>query len=178
MERYRKKLIENPDDNSNKDMLDYIMDYKQRTLDRESDPEWQKNNMEYDMRTSKVMVEKVRSREDYAQNLYAAMCNNEFIKNDVWPLLKEQTWSASWRSSGGIIADMKGGGDYMDYYCSGIQLEWSDEEFQNATKESQEYYLWTKTKYVAEGCITEEIKQDLFDIGWLIFDGDYKNFKD
>ena len=127
--------MENPSDQSAQDMLDYFLSFRQREIDKENDPEWQKNNMEYDMRTSKVMVEKVRSREDYAQNLYAAMCNNTFIKNDVWPLLKEQTWSASWRSSGGIVAHMKGEGDYIDYYCSGIQGDWSDEEYQNASKD-------------------------------------------
>ena len=167
--------MEDPDDEATQNMLKHLMDHKQRQIEQENDPEWQKNNMEYDMRTSKVMVEKVRSRDDYAQNLYAAMCNNDFIKNDVWPLLAEQTWSASWRTAGGIVAHMRGEGDYIDWYCSGIRGDWSDEEYQNATKEDQEKYIWIKTKFVSEGHITEEIRQDLFDIGWLPHDGDYKD---
>ena len=90
------------------------------------------------MRTSKVMVEKVRSREEYAQNLYAALCNNTFQQNEVWPRLTGTTWSCSWRSSGGIVADMRGSGDYIDWYCSGIRSDWSDEDYQNASKSDQE----------------------------------------
>lgn len=174
METYQQRLTVNPSDTEAQDMLDYLSDWRQRALDREHDPEWQRNNMEYDMRTSKVMVEKVRSREDYAQNLYAAMCNNEFIKNETWPLLAEQTWSASWRSAGGIVANMVGKGDYVDWYCSGIRGDWTDEEYCNATKEDQERYIWMKNNFVGEGYITEEVRQDLFNIGWLPFDGDFK----
>lgn len=177
MERYQVKLTENPSDTGAQDMLDYFLSFKEREIARENDPEWQKNNMEYDMRTSKVMVEKVRSREDYAQNLYAAMCNNGFIKNEAWNILTEKEWSASWRYAGGIVANMKGEGDYIDYYCSGIKGDWSDEEYHNSTKESQERYLYMKTHFVGEGCITEEIRKDLFDIGWIPFDGDFKDFE-
>jgi hypothetical protein len=35
-----------------------------------------------------------------------------------------------------------------------------------------------KNNHVGEGCITEEVRKDLFDIGWLPFDGDYKMFDD
>ena len=73
---------------------------------------------------------------------------------------------------------MKGEGDYIDYYCSGIRGDWSDEEYHNSTKESQERYLYMKTHFVGEGCITPEIRQDLFDLGWLPFDGDFKDFED
>lgn len=160
----------NPDDENAQSMIDYLFNWKQLEQDRENDPEWQKNNMEYDMRTSKVMVEKAQSREEYAQNLYAAMCNNDFIKNEVWPLLTEQTWSASWRSAGGIVANMVGEGDYIDWYCSGIKSDWSDEDFRNASKEEQERYIWMKNNFVSEGTVTEEIKQDLFNIGWLVIE--------
>lgn len=167
-----------PDDKTAKDMIDWIESVRRTESERVHDPEWQKNNLEYDLRTSKVMVEKVRNDEFYAQNLYAALCNNDFVKNDVWPLLTEETWSCSWRYAGGIIADMSGTGDYIDWYCSGIRNDWSDEEYQNASKQDQEKYLLMKTKYASEGHITEEIRKDLFDIGWLPHDGDYKNFED
>ncbi len=177
IKRYQEKLLINPDDENAQSMIDYLFNWKQLEQDRENDPEWQKNNMEYDMRTSKVMVEKAQSREEYAQNLYAAMCNNDFVKNEVWPLLTEQTWSASWRSAGGIVANMVGEGDYIDWYCSGIKSDWSDEDFRNASKEEQERYIWMKNNYVSEGTITDEIKQDLFNIGWLPFDGDSNSEK-
>jgi hypothetical protein len=175
MERYQQRLIANPSDKDAQEMLDYLIEFNNVNLDKENDPEWQKNNMEYDMRTSKVMVEKARNSEAYAQNLYAAMCNNEFIKNETWPLLTEETWSASWRSAGGIVSNMVGKGDYIDWYCSGIRADWSDEQYYNASKEEQDLYTWMKTNYVNEGFITDEIKQDLFNIGWLPHSGDFKN---
>ncbi len=81
---------------------------------QEQDTEWQQNNMEYDLRTSDFMLAKVRSSKSYSQNLYAAMCNRTFQKNEVWATLKNQTWSCSWRYAGGIIADMREQGDYIN----------------------------------------------------------------
>ena len=136
--------------------------------------------IERDLERELIASDVVRQhcRDDvYAQNLYAAMCNNDFIKNDFWPLLTEETWSRSWRSAGGIVAHMRGEGDYIDWYCSGIKGEWSDEEYNNATKENQERYIFMKNNYVGEGCITEEIRQDLFNLGWMPFDGDFKMFE-
>ena len=117
------------------------------------------------------MLFRSRNREEYAQNIYAALCNNDFVKNDVWTLLQEETWSCSWRHAGGIIAHMLEKGDYIDWYCSGmIRNEFTDEEFTNLSKIEQELYLYKKNKYVGEGYVTDEIKQDLFHLGWLIVD--------
>ena len=104
------------------------------------DPEWQKDNMEYDLRSTQWIVDKVKTNEVYAQHLYASMCNNDFTKNDVWPILTEKRWSCSWRHAGGIIADMQEKGDYIDWYCSGIRDSkiLDDDEFQSLTKEQQE----------------------------------------
>jgi hypothetical protein len=156
----------------------YIKMYEQYNIDkleREENPEWQKNNMEYDMRTSDWMVAKVRSSEGYAQNLYAAMCNREFQKNEVWPLLKDQHWGCSWRYAGGIVADMRGEGDYIDWYCSGIQ-GMDDDQFQELDAESKERYLYMKNNFVGEGVVTDEIRQDLEKLGWLVADN--KNYND
>jgi hypothetical protein len=151
----------------------YIKMYEQHNIDkleREENPEWQKNNMEYDMRTSDWMVTKVRASEGYAQNLYAAMCNREFQKNEVWPLLKNQTWGASWRYAGGIIADMRGEGDYMDWYCSGIQGRISEAELAEMTAEQQERRHWYEKNFVPESVVTDEILADLQKLGWLVVD--------
>ena len=117
---------------------------------KEQDTEWQQNNMEYDLRTSDFMLAKVRSSKSYSQNLYAAMCNRTFQKNEVWATLKNQTWSCSWRYAGGIIADMRVQGDYMDWYCSGSGPA---EGFED---------------YVDEGIVADEIRADLFKLGWLV----------
>ena len=168
LEKYLERLDSDPGDKSAQDMVKYLMSYKDMKTEQESDPEWQKNNMEYDLRTSQELVDKVRSDEVYAQNLYAAMCNNEFIRNDVWPLLKGETWSCSWRSAGGIVADMKGEGDYIDYYCSGIGNgdDLTDEQFNQLDYEAKEYYINSK-RFVNESVITDEIREDLFKIGWI-----------
>jgi hypothetical protein len=113
-------------------------------------------NLEEDIRACAWMLQKVQDRETYAQNLYAAMCNNVFQKNEVWPRLKDEYWSCSWRYAGGIVAELRGQGDYIDWYCSGMGsgLGNGDE---------------TGTKgYVGESTVTDEIRQDLFAIGWTV----------
>jgi hypothetical protein len=122
------------------------------------DPTWQKDNMEYDLRSTEWILDKVRTSDSYAQNLYAAMCNNEFIKLDVMPILKDQRWSCSWRHAGGIVADMLEKGDYIDWYCSGSGgfLSYTDE-----TRVSG---------YVSESIITDEIYKDLKKLGWIPVD--------
>lgn len=165
---YQETLKLNPDDENAKSMLDWHMDWRKQQELREQTVEWQTDNLEYDLRTSETLIKKVKAREEYAQNLYAALCNNEFIKNQTWNILQEKTWSCSWRHAGGVVADMDGKGDYIDWYCSGIRNDWGDEEFSNATKEEQERYIWMKNNFVGESFVTEEVRQDLFDLGWIV----------
>lgn len=155
----RNKTVQKRVDRLSKDsasydqLKDFYLTFEDNKLSQESDPEWQKNNLEYDLRSSEYIVEKCKNRA-YAQNMYAALCNNEFIKNDVMQILKEDTWGCTWRYAGGVVADLVGEGDYMDWYCSGIRHD--DGELTHL--------------YVAEGDITDEIKQDLFKLGWLVAD--------
>ena len=135
-----------------------------------SEQEDHSNDMEWDLRTTDWILEKVRNSEAYAQNLYAAICNNEFQRCEVFPILAGQTCSYSWRYAGGIIADMRQEGDYIDWYCSGIRGEVDDEEYRNMSKEAQEEYLHVKNNYVAESVVTEEIKEDLKKLGWIVLD--------
>ena len=156
---------------SAQEMAEFYQSAKQRDIERESDPEWARYNMEYDLRSSEWMVEKVRASEAYAQNLYAAMCNRNFVKNDVWPLLKDQRWSCSWRYAGGIVAHMVGRGDYIDWYCSGIKSGPLEEtERAEMTAEAIARYEWLMQNFVGEGHVTEEIRQDLFKLGWIPVD--------
>jgi hypothetical protein len=135
---------------------------KQQDEENLVDPEWQKDNLEYDLRSTEWILEKARASEVYSQNLYAAMCNMQFQKLDVMPILKEQRWSCSWRHSGGIIADMRQEGDYIDWYCSGI----GGSIVEYDAKESSED--WAKrTGYVPEGTVTDEIREDLKKLGWI-----------
>lgn len=137
-------------------------------------PEWQENNMEYDLRSTDWILEKVRKSNAYAQNLYAAMCNNDFQKNEFMPRLAGQTWGCSWRHAGGIIADMQEKGDYIDWYCSGIKNDAPvllDEQFAELTEEQKAYYIESKS-HVGEGYITDEIRADLKKLGWDVMPED------
>lgn len=155
-------------DENTKAMLDSFETFEKSILQREQDPKFKENNLEYDLRSTDWILDKVRKSDVYAQNLYAAICNNEFIKNDVWPIISDNRWSASWRYAGGIIADMRQEGDYLNWYCSGIKNKLSDEEFNSLDKEHQEKYLQMKNNFVNESIVTEEIKEDLFKLGWLV----------
>jgi hypothetical protein len=112
--------------------------------------------MEYDLRSTPWILEKVKD-ENYAQNLYAAMCNNNFRNIHILELLKESEWSCSWRYAGGIIADMREEGDYMDWYCSGITDVIPSEDGVTEIK-----------GYVSESFVTDEIREDLLKLGWLV----------
>ncbi len=138
------------------DLFDKIIDDHDSKFE---DPESRKNNLEYDLLTTDWILEKARSSEKYAQNLYAAMCNMRWCKRELWPILKEEYYSCTWRYAGGIIADMRQEGDYIDWYCSGMgglsNYDTDPDEFQ------------ARTGFVPEGHITEEIDEDLRKLGWI-----------
>lgn len=131
---------------------------KQQEQDKQNlvNPEWQKDNLEYDLRSTGWICDSAKNNKTYAQNLYAALCNNDFQKNEVWNRLGDKTWSCSWRYAGGILADMCESGDYIDWYCSGIQGE-PDED-------------WIELGHVPEGTVTDQIRKDLFRLGWLVLE--------
>jgi len=151
------------------DYLDMFLEEDKRRMTKFDDPKSRVNNLEYDLLTTDWILEKVRNDEAYAQNLYASMCNTDFVRNDVWPLLTDKRWSCSWRYAGGIIADMRQEGDYIDWYCSGIRGDIS-ESF-NPTSEQIERMKITE-QFVGEGYVTDEIRSDLLKLGWIVIDDD------
>jgi hypothetical protein len=113
--------------------------------------------MQYDLAdeiaATPELVGKIKHRDDYAQNLYAAMCNMRWQKVEVLPILKDEMWHCSWRSAGGIVADIRGEGDYLNWYCSGMGgLSYNDDEITPG--------------FVPESTVTEEILNDLKQLGW------------
>jgi len=160
------KTLKNPEASEEKKksaqaMLDLWKKWREDAVAQENSSEWHKDNMEYDLRTCDPMLKKARESETYAQNLYAAMCNNEFQKLDVIPILKDQRWSCSWRHAGGIVADMRVKGDYIDWYCSGIGNEGLGNGDFDGTK-----------NYVPESVVTDEIKEDLKRLGWVVVESE------
>jgi hypothetical protein len=123
------------------------------------------NSLEYTLLTTDWILEKVRSNKFYAQNLYAAMANNEFQKSEIWPILKGKTWSCTWRYAGGIVADMRQEGDYIDWYCSGIKGGDEPDVY-------NEGHDLKRQGYVGEGTVTDEVRNDLLKLGWHVMDAD------
>jgi len=151
------------------DYLEMFLEEDKRRMTKFDDEKSRVNNLEYDLLTTDWILEKVRNDEAYAQNLYASMCNTDFVKNDVWPLLKGEKWGCSWRYAGGIIADMREEGDYIDWYCSGIRGDIA-ESF-DPTPEQIERMKITE-RFVGEGHVTDEIRSDLLKLGWVVIDDD------
>lgn len=149
----KKRMAEKPEDaevqERASEMIEYYEEFNLRERNKEQDPEWQKNNLEYDLRSTQWIIDKCKV-DKYAQNVYAALCNVTWIKNEIIPVLRDEEWGCSWRYAGGIIAHLRGEGDYVDWYCSGIGP--SDE-----------------SGFVSEGTVTEEIEQDFAKLGWYKF---------
>jgi hypothetical protein len=135
-------------------MIKFFDDWKARGDELEGTPEWQENNLEFDLRTTSWVIQKCHS-DSYAQNLYAALCNMRWQKRDVLPILKDEYWSCTWRSAGGIVADIQGKGDYIDWYCSGIGDGLGNGDATGVKG------------YVPEGTVTDEIENDLYVLGWV-----------
>lgn len=134
-------------------MLDDQLEYEDHKFD---EPASREDNLEYDLLTTDWILEKVRSNKAYAQNLYAAMCNNTFEKNG-------KGWYCSWRYAGGIVANMRQEGDYIDWYCSGIRDVSFEEEINKR---------WDGRNYVREEVVTEEISDDLVKLGWTVVEAE------
>lgn len=119
-----------------KSRIDHTMKYESTV------PE---NDLEYDLRASGMFKNKVNS-DNYAQHLYATLCNNDFFKGEM-----KESWHCSWRYAGGIVADLRGEGDYIDWYLSGMRFDGD-----------------RPVELLPEGTICEEVRADLLTIGWRV----------
>lgn len=90
------------------------------------------HDLQIDLLNNSDIFTKCMNSEIYRGDLYSALCNNRFFYGDT-------EWSCSWRFAGGLVSDIVGFGDYMDYYASG-----------------------------KESIVTDEIRDDLLKMGWTI----------
>ena len=130
--------------------------------------------MTRDLEQELMASDKIRQRcrdDVYAQNLYAALCNMRWQPTEVWPMLKGEVWSCSWRHAGAVVAELRNSvtinpdgvtatEDYLDWYCSGIQpgYQWDSDDAVRDVKVTD--------GYVTEGTVADQIGQDLAELGW------------
>ena len=118
------------------------------------------HDLELDLKNSLEIVAKCRTSEAYTQNLYAALCNMQWQKNEMFPIIKGDLWHCSWRYAGGIAAELRGEGDYLNYYCSGMGGF-------NLSYDAEEAAAWmAEHQYVPESEVTDEIRADFAKLGW------------
>lgn len=134
IETYKDRLEKSP----NNMEIQKTMEFYKRCAEEDSRPSGKSHNMEDDLRRSRQISGKCKESEIYSQNLYAALCNNRFVKDD-------KEWHCSWRHAGGLVSHLREQGDYIDWYCSGI----ADQD-----------------GFVTEGFITDEVMDDINSIGW------------
>lgn len=155
---------------------DLLEEIRLQAVTREEQESWKLNNLEYDLRSTDWILQKARSSEAYSQNLYAALCNNEFRKTDLENTPENidrvladgfPKWSCSWRHAGGIIADMREEGDYIDWYCSGIIEDITEQQIAEFDTGQRARYEIVKN-FVNEGFVTDEVREDLLKLGWVI----------
>ena len=116
-------------------------------------------DLEEDMKNSPWFMAKIKE-DYYAQNIYAALCNMRWQPQDIWPVLKNEYWHCSWRYAGGVVARLRTNEHYMYGYCSGMG------EFATYNDEEGKQYMLEK-KYVPEGIVTDEVAEDLSNLGWI-----------
>jgi hypothetical protein len=102
-----------------------------------------KFNMEQDIFDAEWLRQKLRTSDEYAQEFYAALCNNVFHKQGEDP---DALYSFSWRQAGSVVADVRRKGDYLDWYCSGVA-----------------------PTNVNEGDVTVDVAEDLKKLGWDVW---------
>ena len=110
-----------------------------------------------DLWAQTAICERIGTDEVFAQHVYAALCNQQFIRVDELAP-KAEPWTCSWRMAGEIIANIRNEfynkvhdpdiiETYVRWYCSGMGcLEGA----------------------VDEGVVTEEVRNMFRDMGWTI----------
>jgi hypothetical protein len=108
-------------------------------------------NLERDVRTANWVVDRIRSEETYAQNFYAALCNNNYTPKDVWGILSNITWNCTWQQAAEIISDIRQDHNPDIWHASGSNFKITD-----------------FAGFVEESYVTHEIESDINQLGWIL----------
>jgi hypothetical protein len=114
---------------------EWMADFEKQTdfiTDDKDHIDLQQPNLIRNIQDSDTIKTKMRNSRNYCVRFYATLCNNDLVYGDY-------TTGYSWRATGGLIADILGEGDYLNWYCSG-----------------------------GEGNIDDEVQNDLNAIGWKV----------
>lgn len=116
-------------------------------------------NLTQEIRSSKWLSQKIKANDSYAQNLYAALCDNIFQKNEFLTILKGVTWSCTWDHAGLTLSNIRGEPAEYFYYSGLFNTEssYEDDDFKRH-----------ELNYVSEGEVTHEVRQDLRQLGWIV----------
>jgi hypothetical protein len=118
-------------------------------------------NLERDLRITTWIIDKVRGQETYAQNLYAALCNNDYQPQEVWGILNNIRWNCSWRASALIVAEIRDRESADVWYGSGSGIKHRD-----------------LAGFVEESYVTPEVETDLNVIGWQLITRRFFDYPD
>lgn len=91
---------------------------------------------------------------NFAQNFYAALCNTN------WADRYNNEFFFSWRGAGALVSYIRNrffetNEDYLDYYCSGLKIDWDIEIDPN---------------FVEEGFVTPEVSEFMESLGVFMVD--------
>lgn len=67
---------------------------------------------------------KIKTDDGFCENVWSALANK------IWRNIDGAEFACTFRYAGGLIADIRGSGNYMDWYCSG-PCETVTEEIEN-----------------------------------------------
>jgi hypothetical protein len=115
-------------------------------------------NLETDLRRSDRVVYKIRKHEIYAQNVYAALCSNDFAPKDMWAVLTQFTWNCTWGYAARMVSEIR-------------EIE---------PIEIRRWYLLgpmhQKDGFVEESTVTDEVRGDLDILGWTVITKRYIDY--
>lgn len=68
---------------------------------------------EFEKAIELLFSDKIKNDDEFCKELWSALANVEWINDD------SSIFSVGFRYAGALIADIRGSGSYMDWYCSG-----------------------------------------------------------